>query len=394
MKTVFRVIAAAMFLVTGVSQAAVLLEPNIEVGLKPGGFACEKTPDEATSTGAGTGLIEVQIECAASNAGAVIRMKSVSVSDLAFNEKAAFARQRLRIDIADQSDGVEPSLLPMEVSIPVFEYSFQLINNVVGAFNGVSSISIDLRILDSNKESIAHKNIISATNGGISAACVVGGVAALAGGPVSAGAGAVALLDCGLAAGLKASGTMDEGVNLNTIVRAGESYYVEVAAQVFVKKRLTAASAEASVNQGGISGILENLPTVRWNDIILKLGADPQEYIAELEDQIEELREDLEGHSHIFLTGRGTGHNNTEAETSSALLPGDEPVDDMDGVASAFDLCPGTPMGTEVDASGCGLASFCSGQERARDCNQADWLGDESNRPRDCRWRGGSCEVY
>lgn len=393
MKTFFRVIAVAMFLATGVSEAEVLLQPNTEVGLKPGGFVCEQTPDEITPTGGGTGLIQVKIECAASDAAAVVRMKLVSVSGMAFNEKEAFARHRLRVDIADNSDGVEPSLLPLEVTIPVFEYSFGLINSVVGAYDGVSSISIDFRILDSGMKPIARSNVVSATNGGIDAACIIGGVASFAGGPIGAAAGSVALLECGLAGGLKASGIMNEGVRLNTLVRAGQSYYIEVAAKVFVKKRLTLALAEASVNLGGISGILNNLPTVGWNDIILKLGADPQEYIAEIEDQIDELREDLDGHSHIFLTGRGTGHNNTEAETSSALLPLGELSDDMDGVPSAYDSCPGTPMGVDVDASGCGLDSFCSMHERARDCKRADWLDDESNNPWDCRWRRSSCEV-
>ena len=35
----------------------------------------------------------------------------------------------------------------------------------------------------------------------------------------------------------------------------------------------------------------------------------------------EHLIELIEGHSHIYLTGRGKGHNNTDAETSPALLP-------------------------------------------------------------------------
>ena len=29
----------------------------------------------------------------------------------------------------------------------------------------------------------------------------------------------------------------------------------------------------------------------------------------------------IEGHTHIYLTGKGKGHNNTSAETSPALLP-------------------------------------------------------------------------
>ena len=37
--------------------------------------------------------------------------------------------------------------------------------------------------------------------------------------------------------------------------------------------------------------------------------------IEELREELDELREDFEDHSHTYLTGRGQGHNNTEATT-------------------------------------------------------------------------------
>ncbi|MBW2691696.1 MAG: hypothetical protein JRE57_03555, partial [Deltaproteobacteria bacterium] len=118
------------------------------------------------------------------------------------------------------------------------------------------------------------------------------------------------------------------------------------------------------------------------------------------DEKVEELRDDFGSHSHTYRTGKGTGHNNTEAETGAALVPEVGPVDDPgdvdgdgDGVASVGDLCPGTPEGAEVDASGCELAAFCSLQERSSICLKADWQGDESWNPRDCRWRRGACEA-
>lgn len=45
------------------------------------------------------------------------------------------------------------------------------------------------------------------------------------------------------------------------------------------------------------------------------------ERIEELESQIMDLQEDLEEHSHNYLTGKGTGHNNTKAETGPATFP-------------------------------------------------------------------------
>jgi hypothetical protein len=39
------------------------------------------------------------------------------------------------------------------------------------------------------------------------------------------------------------------------------------------------------------------------------------ESVEELREELKELREDFEGHSHTYLTGKGEGHNNTEATT-------------------------------------------------------------------------------
>jgi len=115
--------------------------------------------------------------------------------------------------------------------------------------------------------------------------------------------------------------------------------------------------------------------------------------IEELDENVEQLREDFDNHSHTYLTGKGTGHNNTEAETGAPLLPPGEPVDDVDGVESGPDLCPGTPEGAEVDANGCDVAAFCALQERVSLCSSSDWRDDESRNPRDCRWRRGACEA-
>jgi hypothetical protein len=119
--------------------------------------------------------------------------------------------------------------------------------------------------------------------------------------------------------------------------------------------------------------------------------------LEELTETVAELREDFDNHGHTYLTGKGQGHNNTEAETGAPVLPEGEPADDVDdgdGVASVDDRCPGTPEGAEVDASGCELAAFCSLQERVGICTKADWLGDEPRNPRDCRWRRRACEAF
>jgi hypothetical protein len=153
--------------------------------------------------------------------------------------------------------------------------------------------------------------------------------------------------------------------------------------------------AQAVGSPGDAAGASSDFAsTASWSDLSVTAGADPFERIAELEQEVDQLREDFEGHSHTYLTGRGAGHNNTEAETGAPLFSGGEPdVDDGDGVEGDADLCPGSSAGADVDASGCELPAFCALQERTSDCSRADWRDDEAGNPRDCRWRSGTCEA-
>jgi hypothetical protein len=180
--------------------------------------------------------------------------------------------------------------------------------------------------------------------------------------------------------------------------------------------------ARAVGSAGDVDGALSDfIKTARWFGLSVTAGRDPFALIAiidarldqletdvaaleervdgietdieELDEKVEELREDFDNHSHTYLTGKGTGHNNTEAETGAPLLPPGEPVDDVDGIEGVDDLCLGTPEGAEVDVNGCGIDAFCSLQERISVCSSADWQDDESRNPRDCRWRRGACEA-
>lgn len=52
---------------------------------------------------------------------------------------------------------------------------------------------------------------------------------------------------------------------------------------------------------------------VKWSNLSLTVGTDPFQ-------AIDSLRELLEIHTHTYLTGKGVGHNNTEATTSMAVF--------------------------------------------------------------------------
>lgn len=142
-----------------------------------------------------------------------------------------------------------------------------------------------------------------------------------------------------------------------------------------------------------------------WSRLAVKVGLDEAvvleglENIAELREELDQLREDFDAHGHAYLTGRGEGHNNAEAQTGGPWFDSDggpsiPPVDDEDGdgVPSASDACLGTAAGLAVDASGCSQAQFCAAATHPRDCADADWNHDDRS-PRDCSWRRKVCEV-
>jgi hypothetical protein len=122
-----------------------------------------------------------------------------------------------------------------------------------------------------------------------------------------------------------------------------------------------------------------------WTRLSVKLGLDETATLEELES----IRE----HTHLFLTGKGRGHNNTEAETGAAIYPDEPPVDDVDGVEASEDLCLATPESFEVDTHGCAIEEFWARNHPAAVCSRADWEDEESRNPQDCRWRSGSCEL-
>ena len=76
---------------------------------------------------------------------------------------------------------------------------------------------------------------------------------------------------------------------------------------------------------------------VYWNSFVVTVSPDLNERIDQLdarvtalEDSLSHLRSDLEHHTHTYLTGKGEGHNNTEAQTSEAIIMEDGNIPDSD----------------------------------------------------------------
>lgn len=81
---------------------------------------------------------------------------------------------------------------------------------------------------------------------------------------------------------------------------------------------------------------------VGWDQMEVAVEADLRELVEGLQAQIDSLRTDLRTHRHTYLTGRGEGHNNTEALTEVAIFFDDDPGDE-----TTLPDEPGAPLPTE-----------------------------------------------
>lgn len=120
----------------------------------------------------------------------------------------------------------------------------------------------------------------------------------------------------------------DEGGTQNsmtaTLIR-GHTYRVALTLHMNAKGALNASLTMDYTGNRGLT----------WNDFQITVEPDLNERINELEERVEalenevdHLRSNLEHHTHTYLTGRGAGHNNTEAQTSAAIIMDDHNIPD------------------------------------------------------------------
>lgn len=111
---------------------------------------------------------------------------------------------------------------------------------------------------------------------------------------------------------------LDQGSTVNTMdvrVTRGHSYRLGLSMNC-EGKGLTNATIILDYATGGWGA--------NWNDLKVTVAADLAEEIEKLKKRVDAL----ERHTHTYLTGRGEGHNNTEAETSKPILVVEEPSDE------------------------------------------------------------------
>jgi hypothetical protein len=97
-------------------------------------------------------------------------------------------------------------------------------------------------------------------------------------------------------------------------LQRGHAYQVQVRAN---------GSAVGGAAAAAASDFLDSDGGIVVTDISVSAGLDPfaqseaqQEEIDQLREDLDTLRTDFDTHTHTYLTGRGVGHNNTEATTT------------------------------------------------------------------------------
>jgi hypothetical protein len=157
---------------------------------------------------------------------------------------------------------------------------------------------------------------------------------------------------------------------LTAVVRTGRVYNVEL---VHRAKLASTADSPAFLVFTNFSGTRLQVDTeagdnrdiflgdrgLFWTgSAVLTIGLDPEAVVADLQDQIrdleeevQQLRDDFEVHGHIYLTGRGVGHNNTEATTDPPTQAAPVVVDLPGGTSE-----PASPQ-PAASADGAGSAS-------------------------------------
>jgi len=97
-----------------------------------------------------------------------------------------------------------------------------------------------------------------------------------------------------------------------------------------VRLRVTVAAAAGLLETASADFLMFD-GFARWTDLTVIAGSDPfdpidsltervdtlEDKVKDLEEDLDELRGDFDGHTHEYLTGRGTGHNNTTATTTT-----------------------------------------------------------------------------
>ena len=221
-----------------------------------------------------------------------------------------------------------PSFVPILIAVPV-SWQGTLFNDssVLGPSTDIVGAHIDenmfLRVTQGDPQApipprtnVTENRFNAASHAGISGCLSI---------PTDGPAAAATAVSCLLA--LLQFNEASATVYLSTIVETGKTYNIELVL------RSDLFSANSGVLLGGLGGHPQGnfeigASGLVWTDpMTITVGTDFQSNIQGLQDEINQLRADLnmlrqefKTHTHVYLTGKGVGQNNTKVNTGPPVF--------------------------------------------------------------------------
>lgn len=292
------------------ASAQMVLDPGQSHIVTPSQTECLRIEDISPAKGT---WATVEADC--DTATGILDVSTSLAGNGTAVETLASSVFRFPFRVEDVGGAIGPSNVPIHVVVPT-EWAARLLNDHAFQFQGHASIDIFLQLLQDadpvpggyRGRVIERTTILGATHGGVAGCLAI---------PTDP-AGAISMaISCALTLSQRLRGKTL--ATLNAVVEAGRTYSIELQLVARVRNNGTPVYvAEASTYVAAPSA-----PGLKWEQMVITVGTDPAVLVADLQKQIDKLREDLENHTHNFLTGQGTGHNNVLAVSSPSIIPGD-----------------------------------------------------------------------
>lgn len=291
------------------ASAQMVLDPGQSHVITPAQTNCLQPIESVISSD--TAIATAQADCDTATGEADVDTKVVGNGNSV--EAIAASVFQFPFVIMDVGGGTGPSRVPIHVAAST-EWATRLLNDHAFALQGHASMDILLQLREdpvpggSRGRVIERTTILGATHGGISGCLSI---------PTDP-AGAVSMaISCALTLAQRLRGSTL--ATLSAVVEVGKTYSIELQ----IVARASDIGTVGYVAESSSDVIAPQAPGLKWERMVINVGTDPNVVVADLQRQIDELREALEHHTHNFLTGKGAGHNDVLAVSSPAIIPGD-----------------------------------------------------------------------
>jgi len=254
-------------------------------------------------------------ECSESTGTADVRAGS---GRLVTRAVSATATALFEYPFTIESSVASDSFIPMKVNV-IVDWASMLKNTRKLKFAGSSSLDVYIQLRRTTGELVARKLIFGSRHEGISGCISI---------PTDLASTRQLALGCFLAR-YQYIDSPATFVSLDAVVQVGETYEIELGITANAQAKFSLDPNDnvvattpifVPINEFPIPGRTDS-PGLKWENMTISMGTDPADVVADLQRQIDEMRDDLENHTHDYLTGPGSGHNSKQATSSPAIIP-------------------------------------------------------------------------